>query len=72
MRLQEQHQAMLLEQSLLAVLKPLVGEALLIAKEGEGASAVRLGGEANRLEWQGRQWVYSVDHEVIVVEEVGE
>lgn len=72
MRLQEQHQAMLLEQSLLAVLKPLVGEALLIEKEGEGASAVHLGGEANRLEWQGRQWVYSVDHGVIVVEQVGE
>ena len=63
---------MLLEQSLLAVLKPLVGEALLIEKEGEGESAVRLGGEANRLERQGRPWVYSVDHGVIVVEEVGE
>lgn len=70
MRLQEQHQAMLLEQSLLAVLKPLVGGALLIEKVGP--SAVRLGGEANWLEWQGRQWVYSVDHGVIVVEEVGE
>lgn len=48
MRLQEQHQAMLLEQSLLAVLKPLVGGALLIEKVGP--SAVRLGGEANWLE----------------------
>ena len=61
-----------MDQFLLAVLKPLVGEALLIKKEGEGASAVQLGGEANRLEWQGRRWIYSMDQGVISVEEVGE